>query len=314
MLKDFEKTLVFFSLFFFSFGLFIISPSLPSQPQTLSPSEVISNLGRTSRYIPSPVFAPLRTRAFRPALTYLPGVLDLRGEGTAVLGTESEVDPKEVVRYVNLERKKAGASELIISPALEQAAQMRADVMLKYQNPSHQDPYENIILTTALPKVGYSYSYASENIALAQGNSAGFVNGWMNSSSHRQNLLDTQLKETGVGVTSGKVGDYYVTIAVQLFATPTPVEQYRGYNDGDIENVGKLLSGVETELARTNSYLGNGNSVYYLGWKQILQKQKEILTLVLAYMRTGQAYTQEQYNLIAEYNGNWEKIPEKAQN
>lgn len=252
----------------------------------------------------------LKPRNQVKALTFLPGVLDLRGVKSAVLGTEAIVDPHDIVSYVNLERKKINISELTVSPLLEQAAKMRALVILKYQNPSHQDPFEKIQLDTVLPQVGYSFVYATENIALASGNSAGFVAGWMNSPSHRKNLLDPVLKETGVGVTYGKVGDYYVTIAVQLFAVPTQPEKFRGYNESDITNTSNLLNSINAEIGRTNIFLVQyKESSYYSEWKKILTRQKEILGELLTLMNKGLPYEEKHYQLMAEYNNNWSLVP-----
>jgi len=287
VIGEFEEKLIVFILFFYSFGFFL--------------SQQI--------FIPKPVY--LNNEVNSSSVVYLPGVLDLRDQGTMILGTESEVKPEDVVFYVNEERKKIGAPPLKISPTLQKAAQMRAEVMMRTQNFSHQDPITNIQLDSVLPLVGYPFSYASENIALAQGNSAGFVAGWMNSPSHKKNLLDPSLTETGVGVVDGKFNNDFLTVAVQLFAIPTTTEKYKGYSDKDIQGISDSITKVERELQKVNSILSNGTNrvTYYTEWKTILERQKEILNTVYSYMKSGQPYKKEQQDLISEYNANWGKAP-----
>ena len=131
--------------------------------------------------------------------TYLPGPLQLPTYIASVLGTQT-IEPTDIVTYVNKERTLRGTHPLRISPLLMNAAQMRADVILRYQNFSHQDPNENIELLTVLPSVGYHFRYASENIGMGGLSGEDFVHGFMNSTAHRENLLNPSLSDTGVGI------------------------------------------------------------------------------------------------------------------
>jgi len=236
---------------------------------------------------------------------FLPGPLNLLDPNKAVLGITEKVDPNEVVRLVNIERQKVNSLQLIKSSVLTKAAQMRAEVMLRTQNMSHIDPYENIQLNTVLPKLGYSYIYASENIALASGNAAGFVAGWMNSPSHKYNLLDPILKETGVGVVDGKFGNYYVTIVVQIFAVPQQISE----NISDQEKIGEILTGISHQQEITRQFIkDNPQNTYYQNWQKLFQLQKDIL-LTLTDKLEDQKDQKAIYNLIFQYNKNWQNSP-----
>ncbi|OGG23482.1 hypothetical protein A3E42_00430 [Candidatus Gottesmanbacteria bacterium RIFCSPHIGHO2_12_FULL_40_13] len=221
-----------------------------------------------------------------------------------VLGAQA-IEPFDIVKYVNTERNKKGSQPLIINEKLVKAARMRAEVILKYQNFSHQDPFENIELITVMPKVGYSYSYATENIGMGGLSAEDFVSGFMNSTSHRLNLLDPQLYHTGTAVVTGPYKQYFVNIAVQLFAVPSSREEYLGYNDIDRKNYGAILTRLDYQL---NPLILNLHK--FISNKQIndekiqkIRKQKEILMKLLEIMNEDKPFKEEHIALISEYNG-----------
>lgn len=229
----------------------------------------------------------------------------------AVLGWDTEeIRETDIVGLVNEERQKAGSPVLAVNSKLTQAALLRTETILKHENFSHQDPYEHIQLDTVLPRVNYLFSYASENIGLDQNTAPGIVNGFMNSPSHRQNLLDRNLKETGVGVKKGWFKGNFVVIVVQLFAAPAKGDVYLGYSKSDVTLVKTLLGGVGEELERTRKLLAQSpDSDYYHGWLGLLSKQRERLSEVYSRMLSGQPYEQKHYDLIAAYNSSWALAP-----
>ena len=185
-----------------------------------------------------------------------------------------------------------------------QAARMRAETIIKHQNFSHQDPFENIELVTVMPKVGYQFSWASENIGMGGVSGEDFVNGFMNSTSHRENLLNPDLIDTGVAVVTGPYKQYYVNIAVQLFAIPSGKEEYLGYTNEDKRHYEKTLSrinGVLNPLGRTLNRLA-GNPDFTPGQYKSFQRQKEILDSLLIVMRQEKPFTKEHADLVIDYN------------
>jgi uncharacterized protein YkwD len=74
-------------------------------------------------------------------------------------------------------------------------------------------------------KYGYAYCIVAENLAMEY-NSAGFtperlsrsfVDGWIDSPTHRDNMLQPDITEIGIGLSRNATGEYY---AVQVFARP----------------------------------------------------------------------------------------------
>ena len=64
-----------------------------------------------------------------------------------------------------------------------------------------------------MKQFGFNYSTAGENIAKGQPSAQSAMNGWMNSSSHRDNILGSRYSEIGVGFAkNGKGTTYWVQI------------------------------------------------------------------------------------------------------
>ena len=102
----------------------------------------------------------------------------------------------EVVRLVNIERKNNGLSPLTQDSVLCKAADIRAEEINKVF--SHTRP-NGTSCFTALDELGVEYVYAGENIASGYRTPAAVVEGWMNSSGHRANILDVTYRRIGVG-------------------------------------------------------------------------------------------------------------------
>lgn len=122
------------------------------------------------------------------------------GVGTAV--------EQEVVRLTNVERAKAGCRPLKANAKLRAAAYGHsADMSAK--NYFDHDSKDGRTFVDRIKAAGYSFSAAAENIAKGYGSAAAVVDGWMNSSGHRANILNCTYTEIGVGY--AKAGGPYWT-------------------------------------------------------------------------------------------------------
>lgn len=118
---------------------------------------------------------------------------------------------EEVLRLVNEERQKAGVSPLTADSGLNQVAQLRAEeTIVKFD---HVRP-DGSKFYTALQQAGISYRTTGENIAYGQRSPAEVMTGWMNSSGHRQNILNAAYGKLGVGYVLDANGRAYW---VQIF-------------------------------------------------------------------------------------------------
>lgn len=129
------------------------------------------------------------------AFALLPGIappaLAAEAVPPAALGDCGAFD-WEVLRLTNVERAAAELPPLSVFPALQQAANLRAEeVDYRYHVLglfSHDRPDGSSYLTV-LDEFGLDYAMVGENIACLQTSPAEVVTDWMNSPGHRKNIL-----------------------------------------------------------------------------------------------------------------------------
>ncbi len=109
----------------------------------------------------------------------------------------------EVVRLVNAERAKYGLAALEMSDSLNKAAQERSKELATIF--SHDRP-DGSSCFTILKEYDISYYCAAENIAAGQRTPEQVVQGWMNSSGHRGNILSSSFRYIGIGYTKTDSG------------------------------------------------------------------------------------------------------------
>lgn len=119
----------------------------------------------------------------------------------------------EVLRLMNEQRVANGLNPLVMNDKLSIAADIRAREIVELF--SHTRPNGTSCFTVAA-EVGYTYRMAAENIASGYNTAAWVMEGWMNSTGHRNNILNGSLTEVGIGCVQYD-GHYYW---VQFFGTP----------------------------------------------------------------------------------------------
>ncbi|MFB2938268.1 CAP domain-containing protein [Aerosakkonemataceae cyanobacterium BLCC-F154] len=103
-----------------------------------------------------------------------------------------------VLELTNIERSKYGLQPLTFNPQLAQAAQIHS------QNMALQDFFDHTGLDGSRPSdrataVGYPSTFVGENIYAGLNTPEAVVEGWMNSSGHRANILNPDYRALGVG-------------------------------------------------------------------------------------------------------------------
>lgn len=105
----------------------------------------------------------------------------------------------EVLRLVNIERKKEGLSELVMDDELRRVARIKSKDMkennyFSHMSPTYGSPFD------MLTKFEIQYMSAGENIARGQTTPEEVMNSWMNSSGHRSNILNSNFTKIGIGL------------------------------------------------------------------------------------------------------------------
>lgn len=146
-----------------------------------------------------------------PQAAELPIAADEEGDEVEPEPVDTAAFAREVIRLVNIERAAAGLGTLEANPLIQDAAQTRAQelpALFSHTRPDGREWY------TAFGEVGLRTSGSGENIASGHENPAHVVRGWMNSTSHRDNILARNFNHIGVGVYQDENGMLHW---VQLF-------------------------------------------------------------------------------------------------
>jgi len=133
----------------------------------------------------------------------------------------SSITTSNVVALTNAARHNLNLSQLSISELLNQAAKAKADDMMAKQYFAHNSP-DGDTPWVWFSRVGYSYLYAGENLAVHYTTAEEMGDGWMASPSHRANIVNSSYTEIGVGVADGMFEGVPSQIVVQLFGNPLP--------------------------------------------------------------------------------------------
>ncbi len=138
--------------------------------------------------------------------------------GSKILGFAANISPDEVVSLTNEKRTQAGLLPLSLNSTLSQAAQAKGADMLNKSYWAHVAP-DGTQPWVFFTNFGYKYRYAGENLARDFSSASSAVEAWMNSPSHKENILSSKYKEIGIGVIEGNLAGVDTTIIVQFFGT-----------------------------------------------------------------------------------------------
>lgn len=128
----------------------------------------------------------------------------------------SEITPDKVISLVNDARLANKAGILVKDEALTRAAQMKADDMFSKGYFAHTSP-QGKTPWVWFEKAGYEYAYAGENLAIHFAQAEDQQRAWMESPTHRKNILNPEYREIGVAVRSGTLEGKKTIVTVQEF-------------------------------------------------------------------------------------------------
>lgn len=141
-----------------------------------------------------------------PDLIYPGQVLNIPTLDTSVLSFE-----EQVVRLINQERTSRGLKALSINWELARVARYKSQDMkdnryFAHNSPTYGSPGKMI------KDFGISYRTYGENIAQGYRTPQAVVDGWMNSSGHRANILNGSFTQIGVGYVAS--GNYWTQMFI----------------------------------------------------------------------------------------------------
>ncbi|OHA91353.1 MAG: hypothetical protein A2758_02750 [Candidatus Zambryskibacteria bacterium RIFCSPHIGHO2_01_FULL_49_18] len=183
----------------------------------------------------------------------------------------SAVLPGVLTTLTNAERLSNNLPELRENMVLAEAARLKAEDMATKGYFAHTSP-EGKTPWYWLAQAGYSYIYAGENLAVNFIDSEDVTKAWMNSPTHRANIIHGAYTEVGTGIAVGMYKGNETVFVAQVYGRPVaslpnsqfPISNFQSNPNESISNENSIN---ENSLQIANSKIENSVSV--LGETQV---------------------------------------------
>ena len=125
----------------------------------------------------------------------------------------AQVVTQAIIDLTNFVRTENHLPPLSANAALMEGAQLHSQDMARLDQMQHDLPGVPLSsLTDRAAFVHYSYQLLGENIAYNQADPASVVASWMQSPSHRENMLNPSFTDIGVGLSWNRRGEPFYTM------------------------------------------------------------------------------------------------------
>ncbi len=131
----------------------------------------------------------------------------------------STILPAVIVNETNNERASDALPALRRNATLDAAAKLKAEHMAKNEYFAHYSP-DGVSPWYWFGQVDYNFVHAGENLAIHFTDSGEVVDAWMDSPTHRANIMNGDYVEIGVGTAEGRYEGFSTVYVVQLFGAP----------------------------------------------------------------------------------------------
>ncbi len=142
----------------------------------------------------------------------------LQREYPSVLGIAYNITVDDLVRLTNEKRKDEGLKPLVLNEELSSAASAKASYMFEKNFWAHVAP-DGTTPWYFIKNAGYEYQYAGENLARGFDAADAVTNAWMDSPTHRENLLSPNYTDIGFAIKEGSLTGSETVLVVQEFGS-----------------------------------------------------------------------------------------------
>ena len=132
-----------------------------------------------------------------------------------------------LVDGTNRARLAANIPALRENALLDAAAQAKANDMVANHYFAHVSP-SGISPWFWIDEAGYSYAAAGENLAVDFLDSADVTNAWLNSPTHRENIMNANFTEIGMATAQGDFDGHPAIYVVEMFGSPSVLPALAG--------------------------------------------------------------------------------------
>lgn len=184
--------------------------------------------------------------------------------GPVIMSGDAKTVATNIISLTNKEREKTGLGKLYHNATLEKAAEDKLKDMFTADYWDHTGP-KGQTAWDFISTEGYRYLLAGENLARGYERSEDVVKAWMESPTHRENMLNGRFQEIGVAIGSGKIKGNLTTVIVQLFGQPRTA--FAASESQKIEVLGQTQ--LKPEFSMGNTTLPS-KAPYLVVWTFIL--------------------------------------------
>lgn len=147
----------------------------------------------------------------------------IKGVSQSQNSTSKPMSIAGILQYTNIERTSRGLSPLTLNKKLSNSALVKVEDMFDLEYFEHTSPSGKTAADLVRAQ-GYDFQSVGENLALGEfGTDKKLVEAWMNSPSHRKNILNPKFTELGLAVARATYKGEVQWLSVQHFAKPAPV-------------------------------------------------------------------------------------------
>ena len=196
----------------------------------------------------------------------------------SVLGTATELSEEQIILQTNQARAKHKLSKLQPNDKLNAAVQAKLDHMFANQYWDHYSP-TNVAPWDFILSADYAYQNAGENLGRDFNSTDALVNAWLESPSHRENLLNPAYKDIGVAIGHGTINGQETTLIVQLLGRQFPADTPE---NAIINNQDSVMAAGIVVQQQQNSIWQNLGRNNYLSTKTIALTTISLLVLILS--------------------------------
>jgi len=150
---------------------------------------------------------------------FLAQVLLIIPSDNIIFNMRASIIPDAIFSFTNDNRLDNDLNYLKRNSLLDEAAKLKAEDMASEEYFAHTSP-EGLKAWDFINKVGYKFNSAGENLAINFLDSQDVIDAWMDSPTHRANILNNNFTEIGIGMAKGEYEGKETIFIVQLLAFP----------------------------------------------------------------------------------------------
>jgi uncharacterized protein YkwD len=198
-----------------------------------------------------------------------------------VLGISANISAQDLLTFTNQKRQEHGLQPLNMNNQLAQAAEQKASHMFAQDYWAHIAP-DGTTPWYFIKNSGYEYLYAGENLARGFNSASDVVNAWMDSPSHRDNMLSKNYTEIGFAIQTGMLTGSETILVVEMLGAAYVNQQEQASAQGAQVSPTPSVVIARISLTPTPSVLPSASPTLEPIPTQVPQESEQPSTVVAA--------------------------------